>query len=322
MSSQESLKSVFQKTKELVQHAKNIILVSHEYTDGDDLGAVLGLSRVLEASGKKVLKLAKGGVPDNLLFLPGQSEVKDNLPQDYLDYDILITIGCGTIARPGYPELEKWKKSIINIDHHIDTQMFGTVNVWDPALAANCELVYLMLKEWRVIIDKFAALNLLTGLFTDTGGFRHANVSALTFEIAADLLRKGAKLDLVSRFTFSQKELPMLRAWAVALENARLDPKSQIVYTVVTTEDLAQVGAQEEDLEGVVELLNTIPEAKFSMLLKQRGDEIKGSLRSEVHKGVDVSEIARAFGGGGHKLAAGFKFKGKIEKTPEGWKIT
>ena len=95
-----------------------------------------------------------------------------------------------------------------------------------------------------------------------------------------------------------------------------------MVYTIITEQDLAKAEASEEDLEGVVELLNTIPEAKFSMLLKQRGDEVKGSLRSEPHKGVDVSEIARAFGGGGHKLAAGFKFKGTIEKTAEGWKIT
>jgi len=116
--------------------------------------------------------------------------------------------------------------------------------------------------------------------------------------------------------------LPKLRMWAMALENAHFDEKRQVVYTVVTTEDLAQAGAKEEDLEGVAELLNTIPEAKFSMLLKQRGEDVKGSLRSEPHKGVDVSEIARSFGGGGHKLAAGFKFKGTIEKTENGWRIS
>ncbi|MBI4050705.1 MAG: bifunctional oligoribonuclease/PAP phosphatase NrnA [Candidatus Doudnabacteria bacterium] len=319
---QDNLKRAFQKAKGFIDQAPSIILASHEYTDGDDLGAILALSHVLEGWSKKTLKLAKGGVPDNLLFLPGHGEVKESLPEDYKNYDLLITVGCGKLTRPGFAELEGWPKTIVNLDHHADTQMFGTVNIWDASLAANCELVYLMLKDWRVAIDKFIALYLLTGIFTDTGGFRHANISALTFEIAAELLRKGAKLDLISRFTFSQKELPMLRAWAAALENARLDPKRQMVYTVITAEDLAAVGAKEEDLEGVVELLNTIPEAKFSMLLKQRGEEIKGSLRSEHYKGVDVAAIARAFGGGGHKLAAGFKFKGKIEKTKEGWKIT
>lgn len=200
--------------------------------------------------------------------------------------------------------------------------MFGTVNVWDKEMAANCELVYFMLQEWEAEIDKVIAMNLLTGIFTDTGGFRHDNVRAETFNVSAELLRKGAKLDLISRFTFSNKELPQLRAWAKALENAKFDPEREIVYTIITPEDLAEVGANESHLDGVVELLNTIPKARYSMLLKQRGDEIKGSLRSEAYKGVDVSKIARAFGGGGHKLAAGFKFKGKIDKTGDGWRIT
>ena len=179
-----------------------------------------------------------------------------------------------------------------------------------------------MLKDWGVAIDKVVALNLLTGIFTDTGGFRHANVTSDTLEIAAELLRRGARLDLISRFTMSRKDLPKLRVWAMALEHARFDEKRKVVYTVVTAEDLEKAGAREEDLEGVAELLNTIPEAKFSMLLKQRGGEVKGSLRSEPHKGVDVSEIARSFGGGGHKLAAGFKFDGTIEKTESGWRIS
>lgn len=312
----------FKAARELLAPARRVILLSHEYTDGDDLGAILALGRALEGESKEIYPAAYGGVPDNLLFLPGQNLVRDQLPEDLAAYDVLVTLGCGTLARTGFPALQSWQKPILNIDHHADTQMFGTVNVWNKDLAANCELVYLMLKDWRVEIDKLMAMNLLTGIFTDTGGFRHANVSALTMEIAADLLRRGAKLDLIARFTFSQKDLPKLRAWSAAIENARFDSARKMVYTVITEEDLARLGAREEDLDGVVELLNTIPDAKFSMLLKQRGSEIKGSLRSEPDKGVDVSEIARAFGGGGHKLAAGFKFKGKIERTPEGWRIT
>ena len=313
----------FAEAREFIETHENILLLSHEYTDGDDLGSILALGRVMASWGKKVYLAAKGGIPDNLLFMPGQVDVRDGLPADFKEkFDLLITVGCGTVARTGFPELASWQKPILSIDHHHDTQMFGTINVWDEARAANCELVYLMILEWKGTIDKFIALNLLTGMFTDTGGFRHSNVTALTLEIAADLLRKGAKLDLISRFTFSQKDLPKLRAWALALEHARFDEQRKIVYTVITEEDLARAAAKEEDLEGIAELLNTIPEAKFSMLLKQRGDEVKGSLRSEAHKGVDVSQIARAFGGGGHKLAAGFKFKGKIEKTNDGWKIT
>ena len=316
------LRANFENAKNLVDTHQRFLIFSHEYTDGDDLGAGLALKRALEQGGKTVAIVAKGGVPDSLLFLPGHGEVHASLPKDFETFDLLITLGCGKLERTGFPELASWRKPILNIDHHHDTSLFGTVNIWDESRAANCELVYLLLRAWEVSIDKIMALNLLTGIFTDTGGFRHANVTALTMEVAADLLRHGAKIDLISRFTFSQKDLPKLRVWAVALENARFDEAKQIVYTVVTSDDLNRAQASEDDLEGVVELLNTIPEAKFSMLLKQRGDEVKGSLRSEPHKGVDVSEIARSFGGGGHKLAAGFKFHGKIEKKESGWEIT
>lgn len=317
------LEKEFQKALELVKKNQSFLLVSHEYTDGDDLGAILALGSVLENLGKKAIMVAKGGIPDNLLFLPGHNAVKEKLDQgEELAFEVLVPIGCSSLGRTGFPELEHWRGLILNLDHHRDTSMYGTVNVWDENSAANCQLLYEMLLAWGIEIDKFLATHLLTGIFTDTGGFRHANVSPKTLEIAAELLRKGAKLNLISRFTFSQKELPVLRAWAMALENARFDTTKQVIYTVITAEDLAKAQASEKDLEGVAELLNTVPEAKFSMLLRQRGDEVKASLRSEPHKGVDVSEIARTFGGGGHKLAAGFKFKGKIERTQEGWKIS
>lgn len=322
MSTTDTLIKLFVEAKALVDQNNSFLVVSHEFTDGDDLGGILTLGKTLVFLDKTVVLVAKNGVPDNLLFLPGQNEVQAALPKNYQGVDVLVTVGCGVLARTGFDELLNWKKPILNIDHHHDTQMYGSVNVWDESRAANCELIYMMLRDWGVEIDKNMAMALLTGLFTDTGGFRHSNVSATTLEVAADLLRHGGKLEVISRFTFLHRDLPMLRAWAAALENARFDEKRQVIYTVITEDDLQKVGAKEEDLDGVVELLNTIPEAKFSMLLKQRGDEVKGSLRSEPEKGVDVSAIARSLGGGGHKLAAGFKFRGTIEKTPDGWRIT
>jgi phosphoesterase RecJ-like protein len=135
-------------------------------------------------------------------------------------------------------------------------------------------------------------------------------------------MKKGARIDRIADYFFGKSEISKLRAWALALENARFDKEKKMVYSIVTEDELKTVGAEPEDLEGVASVLTTIPEAGYSLVLKQRGAEIKGSLRSEPHKGVDVSAIARSFGGGGHKLAAGFKLKGKIEKTQEGWRIT
>lgn len=310
----------FKEATDFVKKSKGLVLVSHEFTDGDDLGAMLATKSALSVLGDDCVAVAKGGVPSNLLYLPGAHDVLELPPQ--VEYDSLIFFGCGELKRFGFEGWNVTGKEILNIDHHIDNKNFGTVNLVDPQAAATSELVYYWIKSMNVEIDKSMAINILTGIFNDTGGFRHANTSASVLEIAAELMRKGARIDRISEYYFGYSELSKLKAWAKALENARFDEKKKMVYSIVTEEDLKEVGATSEDLEGVVSLLDTVPEAKFSMLLKQRGDEIRGSLRSENYKGVDVAAIARAFGGGGHKLAAGFKLKGKIERTKDGWRIT
>ena len=305
---------------ELIAAANTIFFLSHEYTDGDDLGSMLALGSVLKARGKKVEYIARGGLSKNLLFLPDAQLLRDHIPPE--DFDLAIFLGCGVIDRIGFDPSRFAAHPILNIDHHVDNHMFGTVNLVESTAAANCEIIYYFIKFLGASITKTVAVNLLTGIFNDTGGFRHANTNAQVLEIAAELMRKGARIDRIADYYFGKSELSKLRAWALALENARFDEGRQMVYSIVTEDELASIGAKPEDLEGIASVLTTIPEARYSMVLKQRGEEIKGSLRSEAHKGVDVAAIARSFGGGGHVLAAGFKLKGKIEKTKEGWKIT
>lgn len=310
----------FERAAGMLHSSEHVVFISHEFTDGDDLGAMLALRYALAYMGKKCTPVARGGVPDSLLFLPGIQDIQGALPDG--NFDSVIFFGCGEPSRIGFPADGLLNRHTLNIDHHPDNKYFADINLVDPAAAATCELVYYFINWLNVPLTKQMAVCLLTGIFNDTGGFRHANTTAKVFEIAADLMRRGAHIDRISEHYFGKSELPKLRAWAKALENARFDPIKKMVYSVITEEELAEVGAGPDDLEGIAEILNTVPEANYSMVLKQRGDEIKGSLRSENYKGVNVSSIARSFGGGGHKLAAGFKLKGKIERTPDGWKIT
>jgi len=310
----------FQAAADLIEKAGSVVLVSHEFTDADDLGAVLALEMVLSSYGKRTRVVARGGVPDGLMFLPGVEKVTPTPPEE--NFDLIIFLGCGELKRHGFKNWDVAGKPILNIDHHVDNQKYGQVNLVDARAAATCEIVYRFIKFLKHPLTKPVAFNLLAGIFYDTGGFRHASTSAEVLEIAAELVRTGARIDRISSYYFGNNELCKLKAWAKALENIRVDEKQKMIYSVVTEEELAEIGAKPEHLEGIAEILNTVPEAKFSLFLKQRGDEIRASLRSENYKGVDVSAIARTFGGGGHKLAAGFKLKGKIEKTANGWKIT
>ena len=310
----------FLAAKELVDVAKSVLFVSHEFTDADDLGAMLALAPAFEKLGKEIFIAARGGLPENLFFLPGSEKLLDKPPK--ADYDLVCFFGCGDSARPGFENWDLDGKKTLSIDHHVDNKKFASVNLVEPSAAATCEVVYNFIKFLKGEITKAAAINLLAGIFFDTGGFRHASTSPEILEIAAELVRRGARIDRISQQYFGQNELAKLKAWAKAFENARFDEKQKMMYSTVTEKELAEIGAKPEHLEGIAEVLNTVPEAKFAMFVKQRGDEVRASLRSENYKGVDVAEIARKFGGGGHKLAAGFKLTGKIEKTKEGWKIS
>ncbi len=311
----------FKKALELIKSSQRIFLTMHEGPDGDDLGSVLAMRFFLNQLGKKNAAVIKGVVPDNLKFLPGSETVTEEFPKDF-DFDLAIFFGCNKLERTGFKQVEKIKSPIINFDHHPDNMNFGTVNVVDPATSAVAELVYYFLEFANAEITKDMATSLLTGIFTDTGGFKHANTSAEALEVAAHLLKKGARIDRIALQTMGKKRPSAIKAWSKGLENARFDPEKKMVFSVLTEEDLKEIGATDEDLDGFVELLNNMPQSKFALLLRQDGEVVRGSLRSEPHKKVDVSKIAKSFGGGGHKLASGFKIKGKLVKDGDAWQIS
>jgi bifunctional oligoribonuclease and PAP phosphatase NrnA len=314
-----SIKLNFKKAWDLIAQSENIFMTTHESTDGDDLGSLLAVKNVLKAMGKKTVAAVKGGVPQNLKFLPNASEVSDAYAES--DYDLIMTFGCNNLDRPGFVQLKTLPASSINFDHHPDNSNFAEVNVVEPETAAVAELIYYFLDYKQVEIDTAVATCILTGIFTDTGGFKHANTTSEVLEVAAHLLKKGARIDKIAAQTFGYKRPQTMKAWSKALENTRFDSDKQMVYSIMTDEDMEALGANDEDLQGFITLLNHIPQAKFALFLRQDGEVVKGSLRSEPEKGVDVSKIAHSFGGGGHKLAAGFKVKGKLVKKDDRWEV-
>jgi phosphoesterase RecJ-like protein len=151
--------------------------------DGDDGGSVLALLHQLEKMGKNVEAAIKKGVPKSLSFLPGSHKIADDINHE--NYDLLITFGCSSIDRTGSLKIKNLKLKIVNIDHHPDNKMFGTVNVVDPAKSSVAELIYdfFIYNGWH--INKHVATCLLTGIITDTGSFRHSNTQSSTLKAAA-----------------------------------------------------------------------------------------------------------------------------------------
>ena len=315
------MNNFFTEAEQLIQNAQRILITTHERTDGDDLGTALAFYNHLSENGKDVTISIVGGVPKQLRFLPGSEVVIEDITET--NFDLLIISGCSNLTRIGNEKVSGLAIPIINIDHHRDNKYYGTVNIVDPVKSSVAELAFDFFKFNNWPISASIATNLLTGIFTDTGSFMHSNTESSTFQAASELMRKGALLNTVAKNTFGGKDVKALHAWGRALENTYFDSRNKIIYSIITDKDLKELGNVPPSVfEGLVETINKVPDAKMALFLKQDGEIIKGSLRSELYKGINVSNVAKLFGGGGHALASGFSLVGKLIKDETGkWQV-
>lgn len=314
-------KKLYNQAAELIRSSKKILLVSHRRPDGDTLGAACGLFLALKPLGKKLTLACIDEVPRRLQFIPATSHyVKDF---HYDQYDLIVISDAGASHMTGfhekYPEFLSKKVPILNLDHHFSNDGFGTVNIIDTKASSATMVVFNLLKEMpEVSLTKDIALALLAGIYNDTGGLMHSNTTQETFEMSSELMSHGVHIEEIVRPMFKQSSLPQLRLWGYILENLRLNEK-QVLSSVVCEEDLHAIGAHSSDTGGIVDLMNTVTQASFTLLLAEDDGWVKGSLRTQ-REDVNVSDIAGNFGGGGHKKASGFRLQGRLEKEVV-WKI-
>ncbi len=320
-----NLKNNFLELKKNLEESQRILLVAHLNPDIDSLGSVFAMDYYLRNELKKETSLLSIDPIDNLsseLFPEKRLLKKYNLSQ----YDVLIILDReDTFFKLKMDQEIKEKElkiKIINIDHHPKPPIEGALNIVNTKAAATCEIIYDFFKEIDYQIPPRPAQYLLNGIFTDTGGFRHNNTTYKVLEIVSDLMKKGASIRKINQLVFENKSLNALKLWSIALGRAELYKKTGMVVSFITKEDLEKCNASKSDASGIAEVLNTISGSKFSLVLyESKPGIIKASLRSDEHKGVDVSEIAKKFKGGGHKLASGFEIKGKLKEVNGEWVI-
>lgn len=302
-----------------------ILLMIHENPDGDTLAAASALFLTLKKIKKNPAMVCRDSVPRPFLFLPEMDKIRHDLL--FGDFEIILVIDCGDLRRTGFAErLQKFsrtkKKILINIDHHPknDLHKLANFNLVDHTASSTSEIVYELLCQMEIDLEKETATAMLTGLYTDTGGFKHANTSARTLEVAAELLRAGARIKTITQNVSLNKSISAMKLWGLALNRMHRNGLG-IVSSVVTRQDLADCEASEEDLAGVVNLINNVPDSRAAILFYETADnKIRASLRTESDK-VDVSRLAAQFGGGGHKKASGFTIDGRLEITGNSWRI-
>ena len=286
------------------------LLTAHEGPDGDALGSLLGMHALLTQLGKdSVMFLAakEFPLPIEYRFLPLE-EVFHEPPADMADRTVVF-LDCGNIDRMPVDFLTEGDRTIINIDHHHDNTMFGDFNLVDIAASSTAEIVHGLAILLGVEITPEMASALYVGVVTDTGKFMYENTNAHTHRIAAELIEAGVQVDDTYRRLYEHVPIEKVKLVARALEKIQVLCDDHLVLAYVSMEDYAETGAGEEMTEGIIDHLRSVEGAKVAALIRDRGDRgrsaRKVSLRSSGGE-VDVSEIARGQGGGGHKRAAGF----------------
>ncbi|TSC94603.1 MAG: phosphoesterase RecJ domain-containing protein [Candidatus Berkelbacteria bacterium Athens1014_28] len=304
---------------------ESFLLVAHERPDGDTISSILAMGELLRFFGKRVETVSSEGVPEVFKYIPNSASVKS----DFLlgDFDAVILLDNGDLKRTGFLEriiLAKDRHlTIINIDHHPKNNIWklAKINLVNEKASATCEIIYQLHLKMGVPVSPEIATTLLSGIYTDTGGFQHQNVSSKTLRVVSELLSHGAKLKIISENVSGQRSITMLKLWGLALSRIKKVAGLPLVYSIITKADIKNIGAKEADLAGVVNLIASTPDEQATILLYELPNgKIKGSLRTESSK-IDVAKLAELFAGGGHRKAAGFVVEGKMICDGERWRI-
>ncbi len=305
-----TLTSDLDRVVEELRAGERFLLTTHEGPDGDALGSLLAMHHVLGQLGKdSVMFLAAKEFPLAIeyRFLPLE-EVFHDPPADVVDRT-LVFLDCGNIDRMPVEFLQRDGARVVNIDHHHDNTRFGTANLVDTEASSTAEIVLEVAKRLGAELTPEIASALYVGLVTDTGKFMYENTSAATHRMAAELIEAGVDVDDISRRLYERVPLEKLRLIARALEKVERFDEGRVAITYISAADYQVTGAGEVLTEGIIDLVRGLEGTAVAAVVRDKTDggrsARKVSLRS-TDGAVDVSEIARSQGGGGHRRAAGF----------------
>jgi phosphoesterase RecJ-like protein len=310
------------KIRDQLKSAERVLVISHQRPDGDAIGSLLAIGLALLSVGKEVQMVIKDGIPDNFKFLEG-SELVTIAPCGKVDY--IIVVDSAEIERTDM--VLNYAVANLNIDHHKTNTNFALINLVESDAVATAEIITRYLPELGFDINKPIASALLTGIVTDTIGFRTSNVNPNVLRMTADLMDLGGNLAEIYYKTIVEQSLASARYWGAGLSKIKMD--DGLVWTTLSLNERQDAGYRARDDADLVKVLSAIEGAKIAVILtEQTGGYVKISWRlcNGAESDLDVSDIAQKFGGGGHKAAAGADVKGKLDevliKVLEGTKIS
>jgi phosphoesterase RecJ-like protein len=316
---------MIKKIADILLSENDFLVATHINPDGDAVGSLLGMTLALQEMGKRAWAHFPNGLPPTFEFLPGRNLLKPDPAAISPAPRWIIALDTATENRiAGDISGLRPAASLINIDHHRTNPGFGHVNLIDPLAASTAEIVHRIIKAAGRPISAAVAKCLYTGLVSDTGCFRFGTVTSSSLQIGAELLSTGVVSYEVTQALYEENPMSRIRLECLVLERVEILLDGALAVSTVSTQDLAAVGATQDDTENLVDRLRQIQGVEVGALITQVSDKLtRASLRSKGR--LDVSAIAAGLGGGGHRGASGLRaalspaeVKREIVKAVEG----
>jgi len=295
---------------ERLRDARRVLAIGHENPDADALGAALAIGMLTEALGGRATVAAADAVPDLYHFLDGSDAVRTD-PEPDVVYDLVVLCDCGDLSRVGAIRDRNAAlfaaTPLLTIDHHASNDGSGGLAWIDPGAAATCEMVALLAARLGVSLaasEGRLAAALTAGIVMDTATFAHPNATSRTLQVAAALVEAGAPLSEISRRLYRTKPDSQLALFGRVLARLESHADGLVIASTLELADLAATGARSEHSEGIIDLLAQSETAEVALLLKEKEDATRLSVRT-LPGGVDATVLCGIWGGGGHARAAG-----------------
>ena len=321
------MKKTVEKILDLVNSSQRILITSHRDPDGDSIGSQLALDSFLQSFEKPTRIINQGHLPHRYAFLDSQKKIESfNSGEEGRGFDFKHELGvlrpdltfvleCPSLDRLG--EVKKilpGESKIVNIDHHPDNERFGTINYVDLKASAVGEMIYSLLKAYDFPINSTMANQIYASILTDTGRFRYSNTSARCLNICAQLIKLGANPKFLTHQIYFNHSLPFLKLLGNILERLEVRNGGKTCSVTINKNLLSEFGVNPKDIEGIVDYSLFLSGVEIGLLFTEIAEQkTKVNLRSQ--NDFDVSKIAKIFGGGGHKSAAGCTLNYDLEKA-------
>ncbi|MEI7910268.1 MAG: bifunctional oligoribonuclease/PAP phosphatase NrnA [Verrucomicrobiota bacterium] len=311
----ESPKSVsIEQIGEVLRQHHSFVLLSHVRPDGDAIGSQIGLGSALKAAGKSVRLFNEDGLPESLAFLRG-SELIERPPASPVEADVVIALDTATRPRLGEACLHAVSKVKLwlNIDHHISNPHYGDLNLIDATSPATGEILYELIIALGLPLPDESRDALYVAVSTDTGSFQYPSTTAKTYDMAADLIRRGLDVGTLNSNTYDNhpyRRLELLRALLNTLERS---PDGVVAHWTLRETTRRELALCAEDSEGLIDVIRAIRGVQVAVFFEDLPDgTTRVSMRSKDRR-YDVCRIAAEFGGGGHSLAAGIRMHAPLD---------